>query len=150
MFRYEAVLRVRKYKEDLLKKEVGRIIAGIEFEENILGHIEDEIEKSLDEVSHLQKRRISIFDLKEWDNYIIWLHNRQKEQEKRIEELKNELDSTRKKLVVASQEKRVIERLKEKYEIKKQIEEERKESFNLDEIGLSLFERGVNVLSLKK
>lgn len=149
-FRYGAVLKIRKYKEDLLKEEVAKILAGIEFEENILMAIEDEIDKSLDEMSSFAKGKISIFDLKWWNNYIIGLKERQKEQKKRIIDLKNELDNARKRLISASQEKRIIERLKEKYEIYERMEGEKREEMELDEIGISLFKRGLNVLSFKE
>lgn len=149
-FRYGSVLKIRKHKEDLLKEEVARILAGIEFEENILMAIEDEIDKSLDEMSSFAKGKISIFDLKWWNNYIIGLKERQKEQKKRIIELKNELDNTRERLVSASQERRIIERLKERYEIYEKTEEEKRDGIELDEIGISLFRRGLNVLSFKE
>jgi|GEM_PF-6215212 len=149
-FRYRAVLRVRKYKENLLKEKMARILVSIEFEENILSHIEDLIDESIDKIAHLQKENISIFSLKEWSNYRMALQEKYEEQKKRIEELKNELDSIRKKLVSASQEKRIVERLKERYERYEKMEGEKKEGMELDEIGISLFKRGLNVLSFKK
>ncbi len=148
-FRYSALLRIRKYKEDLLKEEVARILLSLEFEENILGHIEDLIDNSLDEITNLQKGKISVRDLKGWNNYIMGLREKYEEQKKRIGELKNELDNVRKKLVSASQEKRVIEKLKERYELYERLEEGKREGIELDEIGISLFKRGSNVLSFK-
>lgn len=141
-FRHAVVLKIRKYREDLLKEEVARIIAGIEFEENILEAIDDEIDKSCDKMSYFQKGEISIFDLKWWNNYIVGLRMRREEQKKRIEKLKNELDNAKKRLISASQEKRIIERLKERYETYERLEGERKEGMELDEMGLSIFRRG--------
>lgn len=149
-FRYGSVLKIRKHKEGLLKEEVARILAGIEFEENILMALEDEIDSSINKMSNITKGEISISSLKWWNNYIIWLKERQKEQKKRIIELKNELDNTRERLVGASQERRIIERLKEKCEIYEKTEEEKREGIQLDEIGISLFRRGLNVLSFKE
>lgn len=149
-FRYGSVLKIRKHKEGLLKEEVARILAGIEFEENILMALEDEIDSSIDKMSNITKGEISISSLKWWNNYIIGLKERQKEQKKRIIELKNELDNTRERLVGASQERRIIERLKERCEIYEKTEEEKREGIQLDEIGISLFRRGLNVLSFKE
>lgn len=141
-FRYEAVLKIRKHKEDLLKEEVARILAEIGFEENILTALEDEIDNSFDKISHFHKEEISIFNLKWWNNYIIGLKRRREEQKKRIKELKNELEDARKRLIRASQEKRIIERLKERYETYEKLEEEKRQGMELDEIGLSVFKRG--------
>lgn len=149
-FRYDSVLKIRKHKEDILKEEVAKILAGIEFEENILMALEDEIDSSISEMSNLAKRKISISSLKWWNGYILGLKEKQKEQRKRIIELRNELDNVRKRLISASQERRIIERLKEKYEICEKIEGEKREGTELDEIGISLFRRGLNVLSFKE
>lgn len=149
-FRYASVLKIRKHKEDILKEEVARILAGIEFEENILMALEDEIDSSIDKMSNLTKGEISISSLKWWNGYILGLKERHEEQRERIIELRNELDNARKRLINASQEKRIIERLREKYEICEKTEGEKREGIELDEIGISLFRRGSNVLSFKK
>ncbi|HAW50342.1 TPA: flagellar export protein FliJ [bacterium] len=149
-FRYEAILRVKKYKEDILKEEVATLTRTIDFEEGVLAHIEELIDNSFDEISRLQRGEFLLDEIKKWRNYIIELSEKRKQQKERVDEFKKELDKTMEKLINASIERRTMERLKERAQIMERKKQEVVEQDVLDEIGLSQFLRNANILSFKK
>jgi flagellar export protein FliJ len=148
-FRFEKVLRVRKYKEDLAKEKVAEWERTVGFEEALLFRIEEMIADSLDKIERFQKDAFSIEDMKIRHSFILQLEREREKQRKRVKKVKESLEEARESLVETSCERRVIERLKEKYEIERRAEEEKIDQGIMDEIGISLFNRKANILSFK-
>lgn len=67
--------------------------------------------------------------------YIISLHHRQEMKQEQIKQIKIELEKKREALLLASQERKVIEKLKEKYEEMKEYQLNQREQAMMDEVA---------------
>ena len=143
-FRFEKVLRVKKHREDILKEELANWQRTLEFEDALLEKIKERLSQALNETAVNQNKTLSINELKTCHSFILRLEEEKGNQTKRVKELNEELFEARKRAIAASGERRVIEKLKEKNTVREKKEEEKVDQFIQDEIGLSLFERGVN------
>jgi flagellar FliJ protein len=142
-FRFEKVLRVKKHREEILKEELANWQRTLEFEDALLERIKDVLSQALDEATVRQNEVLSINELKTSHSFILRLEQEREDQTKRLEELNKELSEARKRVITASVERKVIEKLKEKNTVREKKEEEKADQFIMDEIGLSLFEREV-------
>ena len=140
-FRFEKVLRVKKHREDILKEDLANWQRTLEFEDSLLEKIRGVLEKALNETAVNQDKVLSINELKTCHSFILRLEEEKENQTKRVKELNEELSEARKRVIVASGERRVIEKLKEKNTAREKKEEEKVDQFIQDEIGLSLFRK---------
>ncbi|MDI6752249.1 MAG: flagellar export protein FliJ [bacterium] len=144
-FRFEKVLRIKKHREEILKEELANWQRTLEFEDALLEKIKDLLQQALNKETKSQNEVISINELKTSHSFILRLEEEKENQIKRVKELNEELFEARKRVIVASGERRVIEKLKEKNTVREKKEGEKVDQFIQDEIGLSLFERKANL-----
>jgi len=114
VFRLEALLNLKNQMENNLKNDLGKEIKKLEFEKNKLLKILEEEEEYFANYRKQSKdgATISIYCL--YNNYYAVIKKRIEFQKKTINEFEKSVDIIRGKLIKVVQEKKMIEKLKEK------------------------------------
>ena len=113
-FRFRSVLRYREIIEDNKKRDFGVALNHFTHEEANLNSIDNFIAGHEKLVERNGQGRISARDLQNKYDYARHLDRKKESQEKVVESAAEELESRRKKLVEATKEKKIFERLKER------------------------------------
>lgn len=140
-FRFESILKIKKYKEDTLKQKFASLIYAYNYQEAIVTHIKAEKERYILELEDMLSvgKDISIERLLLYISFLNELKERISEEEKVLSNIKIEKEKVREALISAQREKRLFEILQDK-EYEAYIKEEAYKYQNfLDEVGLNLF-----------
>ena len=136
-FRLEPVLRVKRIREDQRKKEFGEALSRFWEESRRLEELKRkrmECLGALGKVGDPFRLRLAV-------EYARYLEGEIKESERRLENLRREVEAKRKALVEAMKERKILERLKEKKLEEYRRKELLKEIKSLDEIASLRFAR---------
>jgi flagellar FliJ protein len=128
-FKLQAVLNIKEQTEDNLKNELGKALRKLEKEKEILKGIENERDKYIERFNVQSGKGIVVEKLKEYTIYISHLRNRMERQKDNINLAHKNVDNYREQLVKVVQERKILEKLKEKkYQefLKEQLMEEQK------------------------
>lgn len=131
LFKLQPLLNVKIQLEDSLKNELGKAVQKLEEEKRIQRQIELEREDCIDHVSLESARVITVEKLRKYSAYISLLNEKIELQKENVKYAENNVDNYREKLVKVVQEKKMLEKLKEK----------KHEEFLKDELKA---ERGIN------
>ncbi|HAV43547.1 TPA: flagellar export protein FliJ [bacterium] len=150
-FKLERVFEVRKHKEELLKNELAAVRRDYTHEESIFRELIMEHREHLDQIRKRQTSPdISCEEMLWYYAYLKHLNNRIERQNVRLQELRRKIEEVKERLIKASQERRVLERLRERRLEEFKLEQEKIEQAFLDEIALSMYLRGASQLSCKR
>lgn len=141
-FKLERVLQVKKYKEDELKTQLANLKREYLQEEAILWTLEENLQEQFVLLIEKQKTLTNTIAQIQWSyNYIIKLHQDIEIQKKKLEGLSEKIKGLTQKLIGASQEKQVLENLKQRKftQFKREIEKQEQEF--LDEVGITRYVR---------
>lgn len=128
-FKLQAVLNIKAQTEDSLKNELGKAVHKLEQEKDVLKGIEEGRDKYIERFNVQSGKGILIEKLKEYTVYISHLRNRMEWQKENINLAQKNVDNYREQLVKVVQERKILEKLKEKkYQefLKEQLMEEQK------------------------
>ncbi len=144
-FRLEAVMKLRKQKEDENKRAVAQRVREMTTQQDHLmtlnEHIACEIRRARDNALHAH------LDAPDLSKRRFWISHLQRgvlEAESRVRDLEKKLAADRTVLVAASREYRVIETLRDKRLQAHNREQERLETIEAGEMAVSLFVRRQN------
>lgn len=141
-FKLQRVLQVKKYKEDQLKTELANLKREYLKQESVLFTLEESLREQF--IILVEKQRNLTNTLNEilWRyNYISRLQEDIENQRKRLAELNEKIKEVTIKLIGASQEKQIIENLKERKIKQFKLEMEKQEQEFMDEVGITRFSR---------
>lgn len=137
-FKLQRVLEYRRHKENQIKTELFQIKQLYSDEETALLEIEEKIDECLMRFYHKQAFKIiAIEEIIWYNNYLLGLHQLVNLKKKRMEDLLVKIKETRQRLIKASQEKKVLEKLKERRLVEFNQEIDRAEQIFLDEIAMN-------------
>lgn len=128
-FKLQALLNIKTQMEDSLKNELGKALHKLEHEKSVLKKIEDDRDKCIDRFNDKSSQGISIGRLKEYTVFISHLRDKMVRQKDNINYAQKNVDNYREQLVKIVQERKILEKLKEKkYQeyLKEQLKEEQK------------------------
>lgn len=114
VFRLQSVLNIKKQIEDGLKNDLGKAIIEYENQKEIYNKIEEEKKNYVDSVKTKSQEGISVGDLQKYGNYIGFLNNKAKEQMVNVKNAQDNVDRYREKLIKASQERKIMDKLRKK------------------------------------
>lgn len=118
VFRLQALLNVKLQIENSLKNELGKAIQELEYHKRLLRDIEQEKEEYCEGISKKSQQGICISELREYNTYLVFLGDRIKLKKEDIKAAQNNVDIYREKLIKVVQERKMLEKLKEKkYEL---------------------------------
>lgn len=140
-FRFETILRLNKKKEDLLQKDMGKINAHYQLQQDRKQFMRDAMEKSKDELNQRKKSGISVETMILYDNFSRGTEAEEAKQDKIISEINNRLEAKREEVVEAMRKRRTMEILKERDMLKERKIREKKETAVLDEVASNLWMR---------
>ncbi|MEW6096991.1 MAG: flagellar export protein FliJ [bacterium] len=141
-FKLQRVLQVKKYKEDQLKTELANLKREYIRQESILWTLEESLQEQFVILTEKQKKLTNTVMEILWSyNYIIRLREDIENQKKRLEELNKEIKVVTAKLIGASQEKQILENLKERKLTQFKLEMEKQEQEFMDEVGITRYNR---------
>ncbi len=146
-FKLERVLQVKKYKEDELKTQLANLKREYLQEEAILWTLEENLQEQFMLLIEKQKNLTNVIVQIQWSyNYIIKLYEDIENQRKKLEGLAKKIKEITQKLIGASQEKQVLENLKQRKFIQFKQKIEKQDQEFLDEVGITRYIREQYVL----
>lgn len=137
-FRLQRLLEVRKRREEMLINELAACRRKYLDEEEILENLKTLLSINIRRLKERQERIASIEEIILYYNYLAKIDEEILKQKEKLKKIQEEINLITEKLIKASQEKRVVEKLREKHlsKFKKLIE--KLEQDVLDEIGINL------------
>lgn len=133
IFRLEAVLNVKRQKEENIKNELGKAIQRLEAEKQKLARLERSKEEIIAEFNDKTKKT-TVQKLIEFNAYLSLLKSKIIHQKERVNKAVLDVDKIREELVKAVQERKILEKLKEKKYDEYLIEQKKLEQKTNDEI----------------
>ncbi len=140
-FRYQRVLEVREIEEQVEQAELGRIQRRLTEEKNRLDELESELGKTFNKLRGKRMGRVGAQYFLQVRSYLDLLGKRLSSQRKKVETWTKKVKKQREKLIEASQEKQVFERLKDREYKRFKEELLRSEQKENNEIGTRSFFR---------
>lgn len=141
-FSLQFLLDYRKRREDLIKKEYARMIAKEEEERQILAKLQEELlccQKWLEKEK--EKESISAPTASLYYSYIGKLIDQIRERTRKVKKISREREKAHKDFLRAAQDRKIVERIKEK-KLEQFLEHERKmEQEIIDESAIGKFYR---------
>lgn len=134
-FRLQKVLEMREQKEKLLQKRFMELLAAAEFEKNELRKLLERQEWYRNELIAKQRGTLEVGEVMNYLAYLESLAQWIDEQRIRVREAEERAEEARLDLLRASQEKKAVEKLKEKQYEDWVKEQQRAEIIFLDEIS---------------
>lgn len=140
-FPLQKVLDVRQHVEDQRAIELGQAKQELFKEQQLLNHLQMLKEKALNISEEELTQALHLSKIQMLESYLIQLNEKIDVQKKLIKTKKSEVNKKRRELLKASQEKKIVEKLKER-----QLEVHRKsvrlqENKIIDEVALRVTQR---------
>jgi flagellar FliJ protein len=133
VFRLEAVLNVKRQQEENIKNELGKAMQRLEAEKQKLSRLERSKEEIIAEFNNKAKKT-TVHKLIEFNAYLSLLKSNISRQKERVNKAELDVDKIREELVKAVQERKILEKLKEKKHDEYLIEQKKLEQKTNDEI----------------
>ncbi len=140
-FRFETILRLNKDKENILQKDMGRINALYQQQQDRKQFVQDATEKSKNELNQRKRSGINAETMILYENFFRGTQTQEVRQDKIILEISAQLEAKRQEMVEAMRKRRTMEILKERDMLKERKIRERKETAILDEVAANLWMR---------
>lgn len=134
-FRLQAVLEVRKKKEDLRKKELFQLRETLKNQQCFLAGLEDQRSVLEEAIRERQKETLDIDEIFCYQQYLKYTREEIINQIFLIKNLNQDIERKHQDLISASKEKKIIEKLKEKQHTEFNKNLEKGEIKVLDELG---------------
>ncbi len=112
-FRYQRVLDVRNLEEDREKARFAEVQQRFHREKEKLGDLEQELQELLERESRSRSGRQKAGNIIEMRRYANLLEQKIEAQQQTVKKWKDKLEKQRRKLIKATQKRRVMETLKE-------------------------------------
>ncbi len=135
VFKLQAVLNLKKQIESNMKNELGKAVQELERQKIILLDIETERDEYIGEINSKSSSGISVGLLKEYSSYISLLKDRIELQKNNVRRAQKSVDKCREQLVTAVQERKMMEKLREKKYEEYIKEQQKMEQKVIDEIA---------------
>lgn len=143
-FKLETVLKVKIRVEELRQKEFRLAEIQRDQAHRQLLQRQAEVTQTLDNFREDLKRRIDVREAVNYDRFLRWQNKQVELAAAHLEQCERQVTEARNKLIEASKERQILEKLKEKAYETYQLEEQRLENKFLDELGTGSFIRQGN------
>jgi flagellar FliJ protein len=108
------MLNIKMQMEDSLKNELGKATQKLEIEKNKLKLLEEDREESIIQIKAKFSQGVAVGKLREFSSYISLLAKKMEFQKENINYAQNNVDRYRRELIKVVQEKKILEKIKEK------------------------------------
>lgn len=113
-FRLEPLLKYRSFIEETVKNELADVTERLHIEEKRLIALEEIWRQAVEEFEERQSRQVAPFEIFMYHTYLDQLSREIETQRKRVTETQKVYEEKRESLIGASQERKIIEKVKEK------------------------------------
>lgn len=113
-FKFESILNLKTRLEDMKKAEFKNAMERLEAEKEKLRFLVKSREEQYDIIKEKQEKGLKPKELIDFNNYILVLKNRIKNQKQRVLDASNAVENLRQELIKVSKEKKMFEILKER------------------------------------
>lgn len=134
-FRYESLLKYRVFVEESKMSELAEVTQKLNTEENRLFTLEEIRRQAYEELTEKQERNLSPHELVLYQMYLQQIKVEIETQQKKVSETQALYDEKKESLIIATQEKKIIEKVKLKDKAILRDAEKRAEKKALDETG---------------
>ena len=141
-FRLEQVLRHRANMEEMKERALAEIEAQLVREQEALAGLLALKQELLDDQALVQQGAIDMIQRDLYQRYLAWISAEQERETRILRELAALRDAKRIELVLASQDRRIVEKLKERERGVYTQEVARADQQALDEVATNAFARG--------
>ena len=142
-FRFDIILRLRKNKENLLKRDMGQINVLYQRQQDQKQFMQDTTERSRDELNQRKRSNAGVETMILYDNFFQGIQAQEERQDGIISEITTKLEAKREEVVEAMRKRRTLEILKERDMLKERKIREKKETAILDEVATNLWGRNL-------
>jgi flagellar FliJ protein len=140
-FRLKKVLKHREIVENLKKEKLGKAKSELNRERDLLRKMEDQRRRTREELKERRSDRISLPEALIYEAYLERMDEEVNLQTTKAAQLSQKVKKTRKDLLRASQEKRIVEKLRERRQVEYTNELRRFEQGISDEASVNQFNR---------
>ncbi len=134
-FDLESVLKYRKGLEDRLVREFGELMSALKEAENNLRDLQDSLKATAGSLADEEREGISAKKAALYSASMRGFRARIADQERLVAELKKGIEQSRQKVVEASRERKVVEKLKEKDKKRYSEDLRKKELKEMDDVA---------------
>lgn len=134
-FRLESVLNLRTQLEDNAKNSLARATIELMKQKNCLEELDDISNSSMDSLNSEVDQGIPVYKLKSYNNYLSFLKIKIRNQKENVNNAQKDVDIHREDLVKAMQDRKIIEKLKEKKYQDYTKEQNKAEQILIDELN---------------
>lgn len=147
-FRLQKILDVKKQLENLISVDLKRSQAELELEQRVVEELHQSKEEILNGNNHSEEE-LSLSQIQLAMAYIQQLNEMIEKQNEVVKEKEQLVEATREKLIKVSQEKKVVEKLKERHWVEHKKEARKKEMVKESELAQRIFTQKENELELR-
>lgn len=128
-------MNLKKQIESNMKNELGKAVQELERQKRILKDIETCCDELIKEIKSKSLSGISVGLLKEYSSYLSLLKDRIEHQKNNVRRAQKDVDKCREQLIIAVQERKMMEKLREKKYEEYTKEQQKMEQKAIDEIA---------------
>lgn len=140
-FSLESVLDLKRRREEALLEELAKRVRSANAAEEALKELREQRRRAQAEWRKLLRGRIEVEKVRSAQDYVAWLDGRIERQRTVVQRLQDEVRLCRQQVVAASQERKALERLRERQWEAHQREYRREEQAFLDELATQGYAR---------
>jgi len=141
-FRLESVLNLRSQLEDNAKNTLACSTRELESQKDCLEDLKNINNGSMNSLNAEVDEGISVFRVRNYNSYLAFLKNKIANQKENVNIAERDVDTCREGLIKAMQERKIIEKLKEKKYQEFLIEQNKSEQLLIDELNSFKFKDG--------
>ncbi|WP_024831376.1 flagellar export protein FliJ [Ruminiclostridium josui] len=141
-FRLESVRNLKIQMEDNAKNNLALASRELEKQKGFLNSLKMTRESSINELNSKVEEGVSISQIKEYNNYLNFLKQRITQQKENVNIAQNQVDIKRESLVKAVQERKILDKLREKKYGEFLKEQAKAEQLIIDELNSFKFKDG--------
>lgn len=113
-FRLESVLKLKTQIEDNAKNNLAQATQALERQKKYLNELESIKEETINSLNSQVDKGIPVYKVKDYNSFFALMKNKISNQKENVNNAQNDVDINREALIKAMQERKVLERLKEK------------------------------------
>ncbi len=141
-FRLESVLKLKTQIEDNAKNNLARSTRELQNQKNRLEELEEIKELSMNKLTSEVDSGIPVYQIRNFNSFFGLMKNKITKQKVNVNNAQNDVDINREALVKAMQEKKILEKLKEKKYEEYLVEQNKAEQQLIDELNSYKFKDG--------
>jgi len=141
-FRLESVLKLKSQLEDNAKNCLARATRELESQKDYLEDLKNTNEGSINSLNAEVDEGIPVYRIRTYNSYLSFMKNKITEQKENVNIAEQDVDINRESLIKAMQERKILDKLKEKKYHEYVKEQNKAEQLLIDELNSYKFKDG--------